>query len=84
MLDDPNNTGGEFGNLLDFPDINEVLPPAPQYVGAPTELADSEEMPNWVGDLVKGMSVFPLLVGFLCGGLPAICGILWCIVTLLF
>lgn len=55
----------------------------PQLVGAPTELADAEEMPGWFADIVKVITAGPIIIGFLCGGLPLLLGICWCIAQIL-
>jgi hypothetical protein len=55
----------------------------PTTVGAPTELADAEEVPGWFANLVKAVTAVPILVGFFCGAIPLLCGILWCIFTLI-
>lgn len=70
-----NNQNWDWGRE---PDNNPATP-----VGAPTHLADAEEMPGWVANIVKTITALPILIGFLCGGLPLICGILFCIVSVL-
>ncbi len=39
------------------PDQDEVV----EYVGAPTEFADAEEVPNWVANIVKAIVFIPSL-----------------------
>ncbi len=71
----------EPGGLPPFgePDAPPTDDPAVPVVGAPTELADAQEIPEWLGNLVKAGSMGPLVIGLFCGGLPSICGILACI-----
>lgn len=52
------------------------------YLGSPTEYADAEEFPEWFGNLVKMLTAGPVLIGFLCGGLPIILSACFCIATL--
>ena len=52
-------------------------------VGAPTELADAEEVPDWFANSVKAIFSVPILVGFLCGGIPSLLAVCWCIGQLL-
>ncbi|MFP4322521.1 MAG: hypothetical protein ACLFTK_08710 [Anaerolineales bacterium] len=66
----------------DLPPVNQPEPlpeDAPPRVGAPTELADAQEIPEWMGNIVKAGSFGPLVIGLFCGGLPSLCGILACI-----
>jgi hypothetical protein len=57
------------------------LPPS---VGAPTELAEAEEMPGWIADIVKALTAGPILLAFLCGGLPTALAVCWCVSQILF
>lgn len=54
-----------------------------ETVGAPTELADAEEVPTWIADLVKAITAAPILIAFVCGGLPLTCAVIWCIISVL-
>jgi|GEM_PF-5422042 len=61
----------------------EEQPNRTEPVGAPSEYADGEEVPNWFSDIVMAITAFPIFVGFLCGGIPLGCGALWCILSFL-
>ena len=43
------------------PDQNDAV----EYVGAPTEFADAEEVPTWVANLVKAIVFIPSLFAVL-------------------
>ena len=57
---------------------------AVEYVGAPTEFADAEEVPNWVANIVKAIVFIPSLLAVLSAvelvllvvGLLLACGLL--------
>lgn len=54
-----------------------------QTVGAPSELAEAQEVPSWFAQLVTAITAVPVLIGFLCGGFPLLIGICWCIAQFL-
>lgn len=60
----------------------DTAPLKPRSVGAPTELADREEVPTWFADLFKVITGGWFFIALLCGGVPTLCGIGWCIMTL--
>jgi hypothetical protein len=50
-----------------------------QTVGAPSELAEAEEVPPWFENIVKLLFTGPILISFLCGGIPTALAICWCV-----
>lgn len=56
----------------------------PPSVGAPTEYAEAEEVPGWFAGLVEAVMAGPVIIAFLCGGLPTLLAICYCIATLFF
>ena len=57
-------------------------PEQPITYGAPKALADAEEVPGWFANLVMTVMAAPMLLGFLCGGIPLLMGICFCIAQL--
>ena len=57
--------------------------PKRETVGAPTELADAQEVPEWFANIVKAATAGPIVIAFVFGILPCgICTTIWCITTL--
>ena len=48
-----------------------------KVVGAPSELADAEEVPDWLANFVKLVFSGPILLGLVCGGLPSALAVCW-------
>ncbi|MBZ0306827.1 MAG: hypothetical protein K8I82_12230 [Anaerolineae bacterium] len=57
---------------------------SPPTVGAPTELAEVEEVPGWFAGLVEFLMAGPVILAFLCGGLPMLAAACYCVAQLFF
>ncbi len=56
-----NDTSSENAPRDQTPDQSDAI----EYVGAPTEFADAEEVPGWLANIVKAIVFIPSLIAVL-------------------